>query len=61
MSESIQYIIVGVILIASAIWIIVRIRRKNQGKDSGCCGCSLQNACKSKQKKQSCCDKSDIH
>ncbi|MDE6561594.1 MAG: hypothetical protein K2K75_09450 [Muribaculaceae bacterium] len=61
MSESIQYIIVGVILIASAIWIIVKIRRKNQGKDSGCCGCSLQDACKNKQKNQARCDKSAMH
>ncbi len=59
MSETIQYIIIGVILLASAIWIIVKFRRKKQGKDSGCCGCSLQDACSQKQKKESCCEKTD--
>lgn len=57
MSETTQYIIVGVILIASAIWIVAKFRRKNQGKDSGCCGCNLQDACKNKRKNQPCCDK----
>lgn len=50
MSETIQYIIVGVILIASAIWIIVKFSRKKHDKDSGCCGCSLQDSCKFKKK-----------
>ncbi len=57
MSETIQYIIVGVILFVSVVWIIVKFRKKKQGRDSGCCGCSLQDACSQKQKKQSCCDK----
>ncbi len=57
MSETIQYIIVGMILLASAIWIVVKFRRKRKGKDSGCCGCSLQESCYGKKKKPSCCDK----
>ncbi len=57
MSETIQYIIVGVILLASAIWIIVKFRRRKQGKDSACFGCSLKDACCHKQKKPSCCEK----
>lgn len=57
MNETLQYILVGVILLASAIWIVVKFRRNKQGKDSGCCGCSLQDACKSKQKNQSSCNK----
>ena len=61
MSETTQYIIVGVILIASVIWIIVKFRRKRQGKDSGCCGCSLQDACSKKQEKPSCCDKTTFN
>lgn len=61
MNESIQYIVVGAILIASAMWIVVKFRRKREGKDSGCCGCSLQDACKNKQKNQPCCDKATKH
>ncbi len=57
MSIIIQYIIVGAILLASAIWIVVKFRRKRQGKDAGCCGCSLQDACSQKRKKASCCNK----
>ncbi len=57
MNETIQYLIVGVILLASAIWIVVKVVRKKHGKDSGCCGCSLQESCCGKKKKPSCCDK----
>lgn len=57
MSETVQNIIVGTILVASTIWIILKFCRKKQEKDSGCCGCSLQDACKNKKKDQSCCEK----
>lgn len=60
MSETIQYIIVGIVLMASAIWIVVKFLKKKQGRDQGCCGCSLQDACKNKQKKATCCDKPTI-
>lgn len=57
MNETIQYLIVGVILLASAIWIVVKAVRKKQGKDSGCCGCSLADSCgKVKKERSSCCD-----
>ncbi|MDE6696222.1 MAG: FeoB-associated Cys-rich membrane protein [Muribaculaceae bacterium] len=59
MSETMQYIIVGSILLASVVWIIVKFRRKRHGKDSGCCGCSLQESCCSKKKNPSWCDKTD--
>ncbi len=45
MNETIQYIIVGAILLASAIRIVVKFRRKRNGKDAGCCGCSLAETC----------------
>ncbi len=61
MSVTLQYIIVGVILFVSAIWIVVKIRKKKQGKDSACCGCSLQDACSLKKKKSPCCDKTTSH
>ena len=60
MSKTIQYIIVGIILMASAIWILVKFRKNKQGGDPGCCGCSLQDACKNKQKKATSCDKPTI-
>lgn len=61
MSVTVQYIIVGVILIVSVIWIVVKFRRKKQGKDSGCCGCSLQESCCGKKEKSSCCDKTTMN
>lgn len=62
MSESlnltIQYIIVGVIIIAAAFWILYRLftfRRK--GKVSSCCGCALSDSCqKANLKKTEKCD-----
>lgn len=61
MNETIQYIIVGAILLASAIWIVVKFRRKKQGKNPGCFGCSLQDTCLKKQVKSYCYDKTDKH
>ena len=57
MSDTIQYIIVGAILLASAIWIVVKFRKKKEGTDTGCCGCSLADSCgKVKKESSSCCD-----
>ncbi|MDE5585371.1 MAG: FeoB-associated Cys-rich membrane protein [Muribaculaceae bacterium] len=51
MSLTVQYIIVGVILSAAAIWIAVKLQKKKRGKTSECLGCGLYETC-SKLKKE---------
>jgi len=50
---TIQYIFVGIILLAILVWTIVRfIRLRKQGAPDSCCGCSLGDACGKRMKAQ---------
>ncbi|MCM1489307.1 MAG: hypothetical protein NC095_00545 [Muribaculum sp.] len=46
MSEELQYVILGVILLLCVAYIAKKVIRTKGRKSSGCCGCSLQNECK---------------
>lgn len=43
-NEIIQYSLVGVILLSSLVWIVVKTFKHNKSK-GGCCGCNLQQTC----------------
>lgn len=45
-SQHIQYIAVCAILVAVIGWLLYSFFRKKPGGSSGCCGCSLSDACK---------------
>lgn len=45
MSIAVQYIIVGIILVLSLIWVWRRIRCRNAKKRTGCEGCALRDKC----------------
>lgn len=48
-----QYIVVGAILVAVAVWIIWKlIRLKKHGKPDACCGCGLYESCNKKNLKK---------
>lgn len=48
-----QYIVVGAILVAVAVWVVCRlIRLKKQGKPDACCGCGLSESCNKKNLKK---------
>lgn len=51
MSETLQYTIVGVIILIAIIWIGVKASHIGKDKKSGCCGCALSDACKRKENK----------
>gem|GEM_PF-2427223 len=50
MSETIQALIVAIILIAAVIGIIRHIRRSKQ--DPGCCDCPIADTCNKKKKRK---------
>lgn len=42
----IQYILVGIILLAAIVWIAIRLfRLRKKGAGRSCCGCSLADSC----------------
>lgn len=49
MSVTLQLLIVSGIILASCIWTVLKIRKIKKGKDSGCLGCGLYEACQKKQ------------
>ncbi len=53
MTLTVQYIIIGLILSTAAVWIALKIKKKKEGNDSGCCGCGLYDSCK--HKRNDCC------
>ena len=54
MSETVQYVIVGIIILATILWIVARTVKNQKKKTSGCCGCSLQDACAKNHKESDC-------
>ncbi|MCH5239496.1 MAG: FeoB-associated Cys-rich membrane protein [Muribaculaceae bacterium] len=49
---TVQYTIVGLILLAACVWIILKIIKKNKSQtEGGCCGCSLSDNCNKKNLK----------
>lgn len=49
MNLTLQYSIVGVIVIAAIIWIVASIVKMREKKNSGCYGCSMHDICSKKQ------------
>lgn len=41
----IQWIVVGIVILAAVVWIIRRSRRGKDGCDCGCGGCRLKDNC----------------
>lgn len=48
MNLTLQYSIVGIIVIAAIIWIISIIVKMRKKKNSGCYGCSMHDICNKK-------------
>lgn len=60
----IQYILVGVILLAATVWIIWKLIKIKKHGPKSCCGCSLSESCgkkalKTKSKLSGCCPSHD--
>lgn len=47
MSETLQYIIVGIIVVIAGIYVFKHLF----GNDSSCAGCDIKDCCKKKKKK----------
>ncbi|MDE5875204.1 MAG: hypothetical protein K2M10_10400 [Muribaculaceae bacterium] len=47
----VQYILVGIVLCATLVWCVMKIIGMKRDKRSSCCGCSLKDACRSKNSK----------
>lgn len=45
----IQYIAVGIILLATVVWIIVKFIKNRKSGSNSCCGCSLSQNCGKKE------------
>lgn len=50
MSETLQYTIVGIILIAVCVWLVIKVTQVLRGKSTGCDCCALSKTCASKGK-----------
>lgn len=48
----IQITLVALIVLGAIIWAIVRMTRKSNVKEGGCCGCELLDTCNKKELKQ---------
>ena len=53
MSETVQYTVVGIIILLAIIWAAYKTARISKGKESGCSGCSLSDTC-GKARKERC-------
>ncbi|MDE6770493.1 MAG: FeoB-associated Cys-rich membrane protein [Muribaculaceae bacterium] len=55
MNETVQYIIVGVVLLAAAVYIAMKlVNLRKKGKIDSCCGCTLSENCNKKHNKKDC-------
>ena len=56
MNLTFQYIVVGLILVATAVYIIVKLislrKKAGNGGSGGCCGCALSDTCNPKEIKE---------
>lgn len=43
-SIAIQFTIVGIIVLGAFVWLFILLKNRNK-RDSGCCGCALNNVC----------------
>ena len=61
MTETIQYILVFLIIIGAAIAVAIKlIHLRKKGKFDACCGCTLADSCnKQKLKKNNLCDENN--
>lgn len=55
MNETVQYIIVSVVLLAAAVYVVIKlVKLRKQGKLDSCCGCALSENCNKKLNKKDC-------
>ncbi len=55
MNEVVQYIMLGVVLFAAAVYIIIKlVKLRRKGRLDSCCGCALSDTCNKKQIKPDC-------
>ena len=52
MSSTLQYTLVGIILLAACAWIIWKIAKGNKKSGNSCCGCGLAETCEKRNLKK---------